>query len=127
LTGWRCKVVPIPRIIFVWQKNQPEVEKYWLELDITDQFSAPVFSDSTITDTTLLYTSLINGEYWWRVKAGNLSDWGEFSEVRTFNVNIVSVEEDNPDLWLDNSSSDNKEGFVKEALERVTLFRPLYE
>jgi hypothetical protein len=82
-------------VIFVWQKNQPEVEKYWLELDITDQFSAPVFSDSTITDTTLLYTSLINGEYWWRVKAGNLSDWGEFSEVRTFNVNIVSVEEDN--------------------------------
>jgi len=83
-------------VIFVWQKNQPEVERYWLELDTTDQFSAPVFSDSTITDTTLLYTSLINGEYWWRVKAGNLSDWGEFSEVRTFVVDIPSsVEEDN--------------------------------
>lgn len=38
----------------------------------------------------------------------------------------ASVGADNADLWLDNSSSDTKEGFVKEALERVALFRPLY-
>jgi hypothetical protein len=80
---------------FVWYKSLEQVTKYWLELDTTDQFSAPVFRDSTITDTTLLYTSLINGEYWWRVKAGNLSNWGEFSEVRMFDVVITSIEDDN--------------------------------
>jgi hypothetical protein len=87
-------VIDSASVLFVWQRSQPAVTKYWLELDTSNQFSAPVFSDSTITDTTLLYTSLINGEYWWRVKAYNPAGWSEFSEVRTFDVNITSVEED---------------------------------
>jgi len=80
---------------FVWHKSYAEVDNYLFELDTTDQFSAPVFSDSTITDTTLFYTSLsLNKKYWWRVKAYNLSGWGEFSEVRTFDI-VVSVEDEN--------------------------------
>jgi len=82
-------------VLFVWQQSQPEVERYRLELDTTDQFSVPVFSDSTITDTTLLYTSLIDGDYWWRVKAFNALGWGEFSEAGSFDVIITSVEDDN--------------------------------
>jgi hypothetical protein len=80
---------------FVWHKSYAEVTNYLFELDTTDQFSAPVFSDSTITDTTLLYTSLsLNEKYWWRVKALNSIGWGDFSEVRTFDI-IVSVEDEN--------------------------------
>ena len=35
-----------------------------------------------------------NNSYWWRVKAFNVAGWGEFSEVRTFDVILTSVEED---------------------------------
>ena len=82
---------------FVWHQSYAEVEKYWLELDTTDQFSAPIFTHSTITDTTYLYSNLQDDkQYWWRVKANNSLGWGEFSEVRTFVAEIPSsVEEDN--------------------------------
>ena len=83
---------------FVWQQSYPEVTKYWFEIDTTDHFSALVFSDSTITDTTLLFTSLsINKKYWWRVKAYNASGWGNFSEVRTFDI-ISSVESEETNI-----------------------------
>jgi photosystem II stability/assembly factor-like uncharacterized protein len=81
---------------FVWHKSYAEVTNYLFELDTTDQFSAPVFSDSTITDTTLLYTSLsLNEKYWWRVKALNSIGWGNFSEVRTFNTIVTNLEDKN--------------------------------
>jgi hypothetical protein len=80
---------------FVWHKSYAEVEKYWLEIDITDQFTTS-FVDSVITGTTYLYSNLQDGiQYWWRVRAFNSLGWGEFSEVRTFDVIITSVEEDN--------------------------------
>jgi photosystem II stability/assembly factor-like uncharacterized protein len=86
-------VIDSDSVLFVWQQSQPEVTEYWLELDTTDQFSAPVFSDSTITDTTYLYSALqVNRNYWWKIKAFNFAGWGDFSEVRTFTTNIVSVE-----------------------------------
>jgi hypothetical protein len=79
-------------ISFVWQECQPEVERYWFELDTTDQFNA-FFIDSTIVDTSYLYSSLqINKRYWWRVKAFNTYGWGDFSEVRTFDTYVTSVE-----------------------------------
>jgi hypothetical protein len=77
---------------FVWQKSQPDVDRYLFELDTTENFSTS-FKDSTITDTTYLYTDLqTEKEYWWRVKAYNTSGWGNFSKVQRFNTNIVSVE-----------------------------------
>ena len=80
-------------IPFVWRKSQPDVEKYWFELDTTDQFNAFLI-DSTIVDTTYLYSSLqINKRYWWRVKAYNTYGWGNFSEIRTFDTyDVTSVE-----------------------------------
>ncbi|MCG6915842.1 FG-GAP-like repeat-containing protein [bacterium BMS3Abin03] len=79
----------------VWHQSYPDVEKYWLELDTTDQFVIPIFTDSTLADTTLLYSSLqSNKNYWWRVKAYNSLGWSIFSEVRTFGVIITSIEDD---------------------------------
>jgi hypothetical protein len=77
---------------FVWQKSQPDIDGYLFELDTTENFSTS-FIDSTITDTTYLYTDLqTEKEYWWRVKGYNTSGWGNFSKVQTFNTNIISVE-----------------------------------
>jgi hypothetical protein len=86
-------VIDSASVLFVWQQSQPAVTKYWLELDTTDQFST-AFVDSTITDTTLLSSSLMDGEYWWRVKAFNAAGWGEFGEAWSFSVIITSVEVD---------------------------------
>jgi photosystem II stability/assembly factor-like uncharacterized protein len=80
-----------PNVLFVWQQSQPEVERYWFELDSTEQFSTS-FIDSTITGTTYLYSSLqVDKRYWWRVKAYNSAGWGNFSEVRTFDTYVTSV------------------------------------
>jgi photosystem II stability/assembly factor-like uncharacterized protein len=82
-------------ILFVWQQSQPEVMRYWFELDTTDQFTTSIVG-SVITDTTYLYSNLQDGkQYWWKVKAFNIAGWGEFSEVRTFNTIITSVGDEN--------------------------------
>jgi len=74
-------------LYFVWEQSQPEVENYWFELDSTEQFSTS-FIDSTIIDTTYLYTNLqSNKRYWWKVKAHNAAGWSNFSEARTFDTN----------------------------------------
>ena len=79
-------------ISFVWQESRPDVERYWFELDTTDQFNA-FFIDSTIVDTSYLYSDLqIDKRYWWRVKAYNSFGWSNFSEVRTFDTYVTSVE-----------------------------------
>ena len=80
--------------LFVWKQSVPDIEKYWFELDTSDQFNNS-FIDSTLTDTSFIYSSLqMNKIYWWRVKAKNIVGWGDFSEVRTFDV-VTSVEEKN--------------------------------
>ena len=80
--------------LFVWKQSVPDIEKYWFELDTSDQFNNS-FIDSTLTDTSFIYSSLqMNKRYWWRVKAKNIVGWGDFSEVRTFDV-VTSVEEKN--------------------------------
>ena len=87
------EVIDSSSVLFVWQQSQPQVSKYWIELDTTDQFTNP-FVNSDITDTTYLYSGLlINKNYWWRVRALNSAGWGDFSEVRTFSTNIVGVED----------------------------------
>jgi hypothetical protein len=81
-------------VLFVWKQSEPEVEKYWFEVDTSDQFNSS-FIDSTLTDTSFIYASLqMNKRYWWRVKAKNIVGWGDFSEVRTFEV-VTSVDDEN--------------------------------
>ena len=79
---------------FIWTSSYPEIYRYWFEIATDNQFTNS-FIDSTITDTTYLYSNLNYGEsYWWRVKAYNAMGWGDFSDVRSFDI-ITSVEEDN--------------------------------
>lgn len=80
-------------ILFVWQNSQPEVTNYWIEYDTTDQFLTSQI-DSSLTDTTFLSSDFANNStIWWRVKAFNSSGWGDFSEVRSFSIEVpTSVE-----------------------------------
>lgn len=65
---------------FVWRRSTPEVVSY--QLDVRNNGVA-VFNDSTITDTvrnvlTLPPASILV----WRVRAKNVSGWGEWSDGR---------------------------------------------
>ena len=75
---------------FIWTSSYPAIDWYWFEIATNNQFTNS-FIDSTITDTTYLYSNLNYGEsYWWRVKAHNAMGWGEFSDVGS--ILVVSVE-----------------------------------
>jgi len=79
---------------FSWSQCQTFVTRYWFEIDISNQFTTS-FIDSSVTDTTYLYSDLeYDNNYWWRVRAFNATGWGEFSEIGSFWV-INSVEDDN--------------------------------
>jgi hypothetical protein len=80
-------------VVFSWSQCQPFVTRYWFEIDKSNQFITS-FIDSSVTDTTYLYSGLEYGNYyWWRVKAFNATGWGEFSDVGS--IVVVSVEDDN--------------------------------
>jgi hypothetical protein len=88
------EVIDSSSVLFEWQQSQPDVIKYSIEIDTTDQFTNP-FVNSDITDTTYLFTGLvINKNYWWRVRAFNANGWGNFSEVRTFSSLIVGINDE---------------------------------
>jgi len=73
---------------FIWHAGSPEVDRYWFQIDTSETFLT-AFIDSSLTDTSLVRGSLINGErYYWTVRAHNISDWGPFAQVRTFTVDI---------------------------------------
>jgi hypothetical protein len=87
------EVIDSSSVLFEWQQSQPQVSKYSIELDTTDQFTTP-FINSDITDTTYLYTGLLpNKNYWWRVRAFNSNGWGDYSEVRTFSTLFVGIDD----------------------------------
>jgi hypothetical protein len=87
-------VIDSATVLFEWMRSQPQVTKYWFELDTTDQFITSII-DSSLTDTTYLSTNLENNKnYWWRVRAFNTVGWSDFSEVWKFTTNIVSVNDE---------------------------------
>ncbi len=88
------EVIDSSSVLFVWQQSLPQVSKYSIELDTTDQFSNPIVN-SDVTDTTYLFSGLLTGKnYWWRVRAFNSNGWGNFSEVRTFSTLLVGVDDE---------------------------------
>jgi hypothetical protein len=98
-------VVDTTSVLFTWLSSQPQVTKYWIEIDTTEQFTSS-FIDSTVTDTNYVFNNLqTTASYWWRVKAYNAVGWGEFSEVWKFTTNIVSVE--NEDIPIEYALQQN--------------------
>jgi hypothetical protein len=83
--------VPNSDVRFIWRHAQPSVDRYWFELAMDPQFSLTSI-DSTLTDSTKLVETLLDGtRYYWRVRAGNADGWGPFSMARTFHVGPLDV------------------------------------
>lgn len=75
-------------VILAWEKPGVLVRHYWLEIS-NDSTMAGATIDSTISDTAKVLKNLINNKtYWWRVRAGNESGWGQYSSQAVFFVRI---------------------------------------
>jgi hypothetical protein len=78
-----------------WNASSPAVIQYWLEYATDSLFSRPTV-DSSLTDTAHVILGVESGTiYWWKVKAGNSSGWGPFSEVHRFRAIFTGVKVDN--------------------------------
>ncbi len=75
--------VPAAGVTFTWQAAA-NATKYAHELAVDPLFQF-IIVDSSLTGTSKNVTGLIADQtYYWRVKAGNVSGWGPYSEARTF-------------------------------------------
>ena len=78
-------------VLCVWRKNPQAGSKYWIEVSDDSLFMFPDL-DSSLTDTTKMLRNLtLNQWHYWRVRAGNLSGWGPFSEMRRFYASLTAV------------------------------------
>jgi hypothetical protein len=80
--------ISIP-VILKWDTlglGNPAGTKFWVEVSTNPaDWSAPVFSDSTHTDTTISVPGLnYSTTYYWRVAAGNTPTWSAWSAVFSF-------------------------------------------
>ncbi|MEO0215457.1 MAG: YCF48-related protein [candidate division WOR-3 bacterium] len=79
-------------LAFLWHRAQDYsgIKRYYLQIDTTDNFVAPIISDSTVDTVYLLTNNLANRQYWWRVcamdSANNIGSW---SLIWTFFVDTV--------------------------------------
>ena len=83
---------------FTWKKDTTVVDNYWFEISEDSNFVVSNI-DSSGKDTfakaysALRIKNLQTGTGYWRVKAGNESGWGPFSEVRRFHMKTVGVDD----------------------------------
>lgn len=71
---------------FIWNSSL-YADYYLFELYYVDNFSDPVYIDSSVIDTSLLVSiPLADSIYTWRVKGGNDNGWGPYCESRSFTV-----------------------------------------
>lgn len=73
---------------FQWNHSSPQVTVYNIEINHNDLL---LFSDSTISDTTFIYSNLAFGnEYSWRLRAKNQSGWGEWSDFWMYKIEQIN-------------------------------------
>jgi hypothetical protein len=78
--------------ILAWHPSSPAITGYYLEVGTDSTFTNGGVS-FTLTDTTKMVKSLVNGAtYFWRVQAQNAAGSGPYSSVATFIVRMPPVE-----------------------------------
>jgi hypothetical protein len=119
----------------VWRRNVQAGAKYWLELSDDSLFIFPAL-DSSLTDTVKMLRGLaMNQWHYWRVRAGNTSGWGPYSEIRGFYTSLTGVA-DAPALPKEvllkqnypnpfNPSTMVEYGLPVESRVRLEVFNPL--
>lgn len=91
------------QLVFSWLykdiENNPQTQ-YLLQLDDDWRFESP-YNFYGLTDKTLkLDVKLKEGEYFWRVKAKDAYNWGEWSDWRKFDLDLsVKTCEDGTPFW----------------------------
>ncbi|MFZ1730719.1 MAG: S8 family serine peptidase [Bacteroidota bacterium] len=83
--------------LFRWTNPGPRVDRYAFAYAADAQFQISPEQDSTIVDTFSLATInySLYAELWWRVRAGNATGWGPWSEAR-HNTPFLADAEDLP-------------------------------
>jgi hypothetical protein len=78
-------------VLCLWRRNSQVNSRYWLELS-ADSLFVFLGIDSSLTDTTKMFRGLtLNQWHYWRVRAGNPTGWGPYSEVRRFYPSLTAV------------------------------------
>jgi len=108
LSRWFSTYLPIPNqvtlvapannlrtqadtVTCVWRVNNHPGTRYWFEITDDSLFAWPDL-DSSLTDTVTIRRGLeLEKTYFWRVRAGNLTGWGPYSEVRRFRRSLTVV------------------------------------
>jgi hypothetical protein len=71
---------------FDWN-DPPTATRYTIQIDSDSLFSPVIISDTTLVASNYANSdSLLNGQYFWRVKAGNAFGWSGYSSIWEFNV-----------------------------------------
>lgn len=77
--------------VCIWRKNNQPGTRYWLEISDDSLFAWPDI-DSSLTDTITIRRGLeLEKLYFWRVRAGNLTGWGPYSQSRRFRRSLTDV------------------------------------
>lgn len=121
-----------------WSSTGPFVDKYWMEYSIDSAFIVKA-TDSLLTDTTTVLRSMAkNIEYYWRVRAHNLTGWGPYSSRGHFVRSALSVDDlahGMPGDWVlkqnypnpFNPSTTIMFGLPVRARVRLVVYNPLGE
>lgn len=89
-----ASIITVDSVGFRWNKAvaSVNVNKYCLEIFTDSLLNSRLIVDSTIVDTFTVRKYLSNSPtYWWRVKAHNISGWGNVSELSKFVIDLPVV------------------------------------
>lgn len=77
------EAIDIPQL-FRWTATGPQVDRYWFEYALDEQFQMNVYRDSSLslTEALLSIELATDTDFWWRVRAGNATGWGPWSSSR---------------------------------------------
>jgi hypothetical protein len=76
-------------VIFSWEKTFTATDYYWFEISKDSVFSKSKIDTTLINNNKVVSDIQENQNYWWRVKAKNISGWSDFSEVYKFSTIIT--------------------------------------
>jgi len=78
--------ITVDTVTFIWNSSV-YADYYLFELFYEYDFQNPVYIDSAVADTFLIFpTPLPDSLYTWRVKGGNDNGWGPYSELWSFAI-----------------------------------------
>jgi len=71
--------------LLVWSSVE-ETDEYQIMLDNDSLFTSPEYGITTTSSQWTVNSSLSDGVYFWRVRAGNDVGWSDWSEIRKFSI-----------------------------------------